>query len=125
MNSKDKDYENILEAIRILEKSGLKVYRPTKKDRGFMKIYSQPLEDLLSKISGNALKVFMALGGRIEWENTVVEIPRNEIMRITGLSEKTVQGALNELESLGLITRIGPNSRRKYVLNEMYVKRGK
>ena len=116
---------DIVQAIRILEKNGLKVYRPTKKDRGFMKIYSEPLENLLSKISGNALKVFMALGGRIEWENTIVEMSRKEIMDITSLSEKTVQSALNELEKLKLIARIGPNSRRKYVLNEMYVKRGK
>ena len=74
---------------------------------------------------GNALKVFMALGGKLGWENTVVETIRNEIMESTSLSEKTVQSALNELEELKVISRIGPNNRRKYVLSQMYVKKGK
>ena len=116
---------DILKAIRIIENSGLKVYRPTKKDWGFMKIYAEPLEQVLPKISGNALKVFMALGGRIGWEDTIVEITRNEIMESTNLSEKTVQSALNELEDLKIISRIGPNNRRKYVVSQMYVKKGK
>ena len=115
----------ILQAIRLIEDNGLKIYRPTRKDRGFMKIYSESLEQLLPKISGNALKVFMALGGKLGWENTVVEMTRNEIMESTSLSEKTVQSALNELEELKVISRIGPNNRRKYVLSQMYVKKGK
>ena len=116
---------DILKAIRVIEDNGLKVYRPTRKDWGFMKIYAEPLEQILPKISGNALKVLMALGGRIGWENTIVEMTRNEIMEGTSLSEKTVQGALNELEELKIISRIGPNNRRKYVLSQMYIKKGK
>ena len=115
----------ILEAIRVLENNGLKVYRPTRKDQGFMKIYCESLEKVLPKISGSALKVLMALGGRMGWENTIVEMTRDEIMENAGLSEKTVQSALNELEKLKIISRIGSNNRRKYVLSEMYVKKGK
>ena len=117
--------KSILKAIQIIEDNGLRVYRPTKKDWGFMKIYSESLEELLPKISGNALKVFMALAGKMGWENTIVEVTRSEIMENTSLSEKTVQGALNELEELKVISRIGPNNRRKYVLSQMYIKKGK
>ena len=125
MTSKSQESQNLLGLIRLLEENGLKVYRPQRKDREFMKIYSEPLEQLLPRISGNALKVFMALGGRIKWEDTIVEMTRDEIMEITSLSEKTVQSTLNELEELKVIKRIGPNSRRKYVLSEMFIKKGK
>ena len=125
MASKSQEPQNLLGLIRLLEENGLKVYRPQRKDREFMKIYSESLEQLLPRISGNALKVFMALGGRIKWEDTIVEMTRDEIMEITSLSEKTVQSTLNELEELKVIKRIGPNSRRKYVLSEMFIKKGK
>lgn len=125
MTSKSQESQNLLGLIRLLEENGLKVYRPQRKDREFMKIYSESLEQLLPRISGNALKVFMALGGRIKWEDTIVEMTRDEIMEITSLSEKTVQSTLNELEELKVIKRIGPNSRRKYVLSEMFIKKGK
>lgn len=115
----------ILQAIRFIEENGLRVYRPRRRERLFMKIYSEPLEQLLPKVSGSALKVFMALGNRMDWQDTVVEVTRSEIMAVTNLSEKTVQAALNELEALKVITRIGPNNHRKYVLSEVYVKRGK
>ena len=48
-----------------------------------------------------------------------------EIMQRTNLSDKPVKTAIKQLEELGVLTRIGSNNRRKYVLNEMYVKRGK
>jgi len=90
-----------------------------------MKIYNEPLNDLLPKVSGNALKVFLALGNQLGWENTVVQLTRDEIEKATNLSPQTIRTSLNELEELGLITRIGANIRRQYVLNEMYIKRGK
>ena len=120
-NSKSK----ILKAIKTLENSGLKVYRSRHKDRTFMKVYTEPLKPLLNKISGNALKVFMALGGKMDYENTIVEMTRNEIREVTGLHEHTIREALNELEELKVISRIGPNNRRKYVLSQMFVKKGK
>jgi len=122
--SSNRDKE-VLQAIHKIEESGLSVYRPRRKERLFVKLYTEPLEELLPKISGNALKVLHALGSRMTWEDTVVDMSRAQIMKVTNLSEKTVQSALNELEELKIITRIGHNARRRYVLSEMYVKRGK
>ena len=115
----------ILKAITTVENNGLRVYRPRRKDRPFMKVYTEPLKSLLNRISGNALKVFIALGGEMDFEDTIVEMTRKEIHEVTGLHEHTIREALNELEELGLISRIGPNNRRKYVLSQMYVKKGK
>ena len=115
----------VRDAIHMVENAGLRVYRHKRKELLFMKIYTDPLSELLPKISGNALKVFLALGNRLGWEDTVVEITRDEIQCATNLSQETVREGLNELEDLKVLTRIGPNIRRKYILNEMYVKRGK
>ena len=84
-----------------VEDAGLSVYRRRRKERRFMKVYSEPLNELLPKISPSAFKVFAAL------------------------AKKTVRESLNELKKLGVMKRIGPPNRRKYVLNEMYVKRGR
>ena len=119
------DNERIKKAIETLEGSGLSVYRPKRKDRLFVKLYIDYLIPILSKISGSALKVFHALASRMNYEDTVVEMTKNEIQKMTGLSEPTVREALDELEELKIISRIGPNIKRKYVLNEIYVKKGK
>ena len=115
----------LLEAIHIIEDAGLSVYRGRRKERGFMKVYSEPLNELLPKISPSAFKVFAALANQVGYENTIVEISKAELIEITRMAEKTVRESLNELEELGVMKRIGPPNRRKYVLNEMYVKRGK
>lgn len=114
----------VLKAIRILEDSGLKIYRPTKKDRGFVKLYSEKLQELLPKISPTALKVYLALGFEMDWKDPTVSMTKVEIMEATGLSEKPVRNALNELEALGMLTRIGVSSKRKYVLSNLYVRKG-
>ena len=124
--AKDKIESNkIKEAIRILEDSGLNVYRHRKKERLFVKLYIEPLATILPKISGSALKVFHALGSQMNYEDTIVEMTQPEIQEATGLSEPTVREALDELEEFKIISRIGPNSRRKYVLSQMFVKKGK
>lgn len=116
----------VRDAITMVEEAGLSVYRQKqRKERVFMKIYTEPLNELLPKVSGNALKIFLALGNQLGWENTIVELSRDDIQRLTNLSEKTVRAGLNELEELKVLSRIGANVRRKYVLNEMYIKRGK
>ena len=115
----------LLEAIHTIEDAGLSVYRGRRKERGFMKVYSEPLNDLLPRISPSAFKVFAALANQVGYENTIVEISKAELIQITRMAEKTVRESLNELEELGVMKRIGPPNRRKYVLNEMYVKRGK
>ena len=118
-------HQRLLDAIREVEASGLSVYRRRKKDKLFMKIYSDSLEELLPKLSPSATKVWLALGSQVGFEDTIVEMTIAEIMQRTNLSDKPVKTAINHLEKLGVITRIGPNNRRKYVLNEMFVKKGK
>ena len=115
----------LLEAIQTVENAGLSVYRGRRKERGFMKVYSKPLNELLPKISPSAFKVFAALANQVGYENTIVEVSKAKLIQITGMAEKTVRESLNELEELGVMKRIGPPNRRKYVLNEIYVKRGK
>ena len=115
----------VKEAIKILEDSGLSVYRRRRKENLFVKLYIEPLATILPKISGSALKVFHALGSRMNYEDTIVEMTQPEIQEATNLSEPTVREALNELEELKVISRIGPNIRRKYVLSQMFVKKGK
>lgn len=123
--SNQKKHKDLLEAIQKVEEYGLSVYRGTKKDRYFMKIYSEPLETLLPKLSPSATKVWLALGNQVSYENTVVEMKIAEIMKKTNLSERPVKAAVKQLEELGVLKRIGANNQRKYVLNEMYIKRGK
>ena len=115
----------LLEAIHTIEDAGLSVYRGRRKERGFMKVYSEPLNELLPKISPSAFKVFAALANQVGYENTIVEISKAKLIQITGMAEKTVRESLNELEELRVMKRIGPPNQRKYVLNELYVKRGK
>ena len=67
----------------------------------------------------------MALANKVGYENTIVEITKAELMEKTGLGENTVRASLNELEELGVIKRISPSNCRKYVLNQMYIKKGK
>lgn len=86
---------------------------------------TQALTCLLPKISGSALKIFLALGSRLGSDSSIVEIPTAELETLTNLSKQTVRQGLNELVSFQLITRIGSNVRRTYRLNAMYLKRGK
>ena len=114
----------VLQAIKIVEDSGLKIYRPRKKDREFVKLYCEKLQELLPKISPTALKVYLALGFEMDWNDPAVSMTKLEIMDATALSEKPVRNALNELESLGLLTRIGASSKRRYVLSNLYIRKG-
>ena len=117
--------KRLRKAIETVENNGLSVYRSRRKEKSFVKLYTDSLETILPRISGSALKVLHALGFRMTYEDTIVEMNQREIKEATGLSEHTVREALNELEELKVISRLGPNNRRKYVLSQMYVKKGK
>ena len=121
----NKSSKFLFDAIKIVESAGLSVYRGRRKERDFMKLYSESLDRLLPKISPSAFKVFAALANQVGYENTIVEVSKAELIEKTGLGENTVRASLNELEELQVMKRMGPPNRRKYVLNEMYVKRGK
>ena len=114
-NRKQKNSKRLFDAIKVIEEAGLSVYRRRRKEK----------DRLLPKISPSAFKVFAALANEVGYENTIVEITKAELMEKTGLGENTVRASLNELEELEVMKRIGPPNRRKYVLNEMYVKKGK
>lgn len=87
-----------------------------------LEIDTEAVIRMLPKISGSALKIFLALSSRLGSNSSIVEISTAELETITNLSKQTVREGLNELVSLQLITRIGPNVRRKYLLNQMYLK---
>lgn len=125
INESNKSSKVLFDAIKTVEDAGLSVYRGRRKERDFMKIYSESLDRLLPKISPSAFKVFAALANQVGYENTVVELTKAELIEKTGLGENTVRAALNELEELQVMKRVGPPNRRKYILNEMYVKKGK
>ena len=125
MDNKECRSKKLRKAIETVENSGLNVYRRRRKEKSFVKLYTDSLEAILPKISGSALKVLHALGFRMGFDNTIVEMTQRELQEATGLSEHTIREALNELEELKIISRIGPNNRRKYVLSQMFVKKGK
>jgi len=125
MDNKERRSKKLRKAIETVENSGLSVYRRRRKEKSFVKLYTDSLEAILPKISGSALKVLHALGFRMGFGDTIVEMTQRELQEATGLSEHTIREALNELEELKIISRIGPNNHRKYVLSQMFVKKGK
>ena len=116
---------SISEAIQKVKDVGLNVYTPRTKDTGFIKVYAEPLANLMPKISGNALKVLMALAHELKWDEIEVVATREDLSKLTGLSQKTVRLALDELEEKMVIKRLGPNIRRSYTISSCYLKLGK
>ena len=116
---------NISEAIQKVKDVGLNVYTPWTKDAGFVKLYLKPVAKILPKISGNALKVLVALSYGLQWNEVEVVLTRQEIENLTGLNKDTVRIALDELEEMMIIKRLGPNVRRSYAISNCYVRLGK
>ena len=116
---------NLAEAIQILKDMGLNVYTPKTKDSGFIKLYKSSVSKILPKISGNSLKVFMALSCELEWNEPEVILTIDEIVKNTGLEKKTVASCLKELEENFLVKKLGPSIRRSYSVSNCYVKIGK
>ena len=116
---------NLKEAIAKVKEVGLNVYTPKSTDSGFVKVYLEPLASLMPKISGNALKVLMALSYGLQWNEVEVILTRDQLAKITGLNKETVRVALKELEEKMVVKRLGPNVRRSYMVSNLYVKLGK
>ena len=116
---------NISEAIQKVKDVGLNVYTPKTKDTGFIKLYLKPITQLLPNLSGNALKVLVALSSELQWDEVEVILTREKIEDLTGLSGNTVRVAIDELEEKKLIKRLGPNVRRSYIVSNHYVRLGK
>ena len=116
---------NLTEAIQILKDMGLNVYTPKIKDSGFIKLYKNSVSKILPKISGNSLKVLMALSCELEWNEPEVILTIDEIVKNTGLEKKTVTSCLKELEENFLVKKLGPSIRRSYSISNCYIKIGK
>ena len=116
---------DVKSAIKTVKKVGLNVYTPRTKDSGFIKVYTKPVRKLLPKVSGNAIKVLIALSGELEWNEAEVIMTVDELSKVTGLQKTAVQNSLNELEKSLAIKRLGPNVRRSYQVSNCYVRVGK
>ena len=116
---------SISEAIEKLKDVGLNVYTPKTKDSGFIKVYKNPIVKVLPDLSGNALKVLIALSSELKWNEPEIVLTRQQIEKLTGLTKDTVRTGLDELEEKMIIKRLGPNVRRSYVISNCYVKIGK
>ena len=116
---------NITEAIETIRDLGLNVYTPRTKDSGFIKLYKNSVSRILPKISGNSLKVLMALSCELEWDEPEVVLTIEQIIKSTGLERKTVINCLKELEENLVVKRLGPNVRRSYTISNCYVRIGK
>ena len=69
----------LFNAIKTVEDAGLSVYRGRRKEREFMKVYSESLDNLLPKISPSAFKVFAALANQVGYEDTIIEMSKAEL----------------------------------------------
>lgn len=116
---------NISEAVQTIKEVGLNVYTPKTKDSGFIKLYLKPMAELLPNLSGNALKVLVALSYGLQWNEVEVVLTRQEIEKLTGLNKDTVRTALDELEKKMVVKRLGPNVRRSYSVSNYYIRLGK
>ena len=118
--------KKIRKAICCIQEAGMNVYVPNKRrEKDFMKVYTEGLEKMLEEISGNAFKVFFALVSEINYSNNQVKLSRDEIMSKTKLSKNTVVKSLDELEKSGFIKRLGSSINRSYQLSELMVRKGK
>ncbi len=116
--------DEVAKAIQVLKNVGLNVYTPKSKDSGFVKFYKNSISQVLPKISGNSLKVLMALSCELEWGEPEVILTVDQIIKRTGLERKTVTNCLKELEENLVVKRLGPSSRRSYLVSNCYVRLG-
>lgn len=121
----EKNNTDVKKAVEIVKDVGLNIYTPRTTDKGFIKLYSKPIEDILPKLSGNALKVLLALSTELEWDEHEVIISTEKLLAKTNLNKHTVKNCLDELEKNLIIKRLGPNVRRSYLISNNYIRLGK
>ena len=116
--------DDIAKAIQVIKDVGLNVYTPKSKDSGFIKFYKSSVSQILPKISGNSVKVLMALSCELDWDDPEIILTIDQIIKRTGLERKTVTSCLKELEKHLVVKRLGPSSRRSYLISNCYVRLG-
>ena len=116
------DAKTVIQACKDL---GLKAYVPQTKDSGFLKLYRARIPEILPKLSGNSVKVLLALAYSLEWESAEVMVTVESLSEITNLERRTIRACLNELEKNLVIKRFGPNARRSYAISSCYIRVGK
>lgn len=116
------DVQTLIQACNDL---GLKVYVPQTKDSGFIKLYKARIPEILPKLSGNSVKVFLALAYGLKWDSAEVMISVESLCKITNLERRTIKSCLDELEKHLVIKRFGPSVRRSYEISDCYVRVGK
>ena len=90
----------------------------------FIKFHKESISKVLPTISSNSLKVWIAISCELEWGQPEIALTINEIIAKTGLERRIVMKSLKELDQKLLITRLGSSQKRKYLVNNMYIRLG-
>ena len=74
-------------------------------EQGYMQVSNAVIDDLMSKVSGNAFKVFMAIYRKTKGYNKSSDtIPMSQLHELTGIKDKhTLIAAIDDLELNGFI----------------------
>lgn len=74
-------------------------------EQGYMQLSNAVIDDLMSKVSGNAFKVFMAIYRKTKGYNKASDtIPMSQLHELTGIKDKhTLIAAIDDLEVNGFI----------------------
>jgi len=94
--------------MKIIDDRGYEeIYAPRQNNQYYVIFSTEPLEQILPKIGGMALKVFLVLNSRY-WNNDKEEvtITRDELIKATGLNEMALRAGLKELRQQKILIPI-------------------
>ncbi len=94
--------------LKIIDNRGYEeVYVPRHENKYYVIVCSEPLEEILPKIGGMALKVFLVLNSKYAKNDTEeLTITRDKIIKATGLNETSLRAALKELRQYQILIPI-------------------
>lgn len=73
---------------------------------GFFPVFSEDFKTYLTRLSGNALKLYLFLGAYVDNKTGETTLSLNAIANFFGAKLRTVQGWMQELTDEGLVQRI-------------------
>ncbi len=83
------------------------VYAPRHENQYYVIVCSESLEEILPKIGGMSLKIFLVLNNMsLQNNNQHRTITREEIIKATGLNEISLRAGLKELRQHKILTPI-------------------